>query len=226
MHALTVIDHVLRTFIGHVMSRTHASLTVNSHMMRTSKPPPPGHAIRTSARTQAHASLTVNDHVTRTSTRARTHMQRHKHTRTHTYARTQAHAHASLSQWSRDAHKHTRTHSLTFIGHVTRTQADAHAKAHAHALSLTVNGHVTRTRTRAHTHIHRSRYAPARTHHSPPAARTHMQTSKNMNSDNPRSADAHKHTRTHCLAHAHSMVQKPTFTTSAAGRTSKLKSND
>src|SRR6218665_185837 len=40
-----------------------------------------------------------------------------------------------------------------------------------------------------------------------------MQTPKNMNSHNPRSSDAHKHTRTHCLAHAHSMVQKPTFTT-------------
>src|SRR6218665_3069038 len=39
------------------------------------------------------------------------------------------------------------------------------------------------------------------------------QTPKNMSSHNPRSSDAHKHTRTHCLAHAHSMSQKPTFTT-------------
>src|SRR6218665_2627584 len=58
----------------------------------------------------------------------------------------------TYSQWSHDAHATicARTSKPPPIGHVMRTS--------------------TRARTHALTHIHRSRYAPARTHHSPPAA--------------------------------------------------------
>src|SRR6218665_2351743 len=102
-------------------------------------------------------------------------------------------------------HKHTRTHSLTFIGHVTRTRT--RARTHSHS-SVTLC-------TRAHASLTPSRACITHTH---PAARTHKQTPKNMNSHNPRSSYVHKHSRTHCLAHALSMSQKPTFTTTAGHR--------
>src|SRR6218665_2513393 len=118
---LTVIDHVMRTFIGHVMF-PHACIA-HSQWSR-----------------DAHTSTRARTHIHRSRD---THMQAHKHTRTHTYARTQAHAHASLTVNGHvtRTHIYARTqanaqeHELSQSSVIRCTQAHAHALPRACALN-------------------------------------------------------------------------------------------